>query len=72
MLSAKREAGMYQAQFYRVRRGQSEKVGSPVTLQSTSVGSAQDEALALVPPEGANCVKIVADGLVISRHGFAL
>lgn len=63
---------MYQAQFYRVRRGKSEDVGSPLTLQSTSVGAAQDEALALVPPEGANCVKVVADGQVVSRHGFAL
>ena len=72
MLSAEQESEMYQAQFYRVRRGQSEDIGSPLTLQSTSAGLAQDEALALVPPEGANCVKIVADGLVILRHGFAL
>ena len=72
MLSAKHESDMYQAQFYRVRRGQSEDIGLPLPLQSTSVGAAQDEALALVPPEGANCVKILADELVISRHGFAL
>ena len=72
MFGVEQESEMYQAQFYRVRRGQSEDIGSPLTLQSTSAGLAQDEALALVPPEGANCVKIVADGLVISRHGFAL
>ena len=63
---------MFRAQFYRVRRGQPEDIGSPVVLGATNLDSAQDEALALVPPEGANCVKIVADGLVISRHGFAL
>lgn len=72
MLGAEQESAMYKAQFYRVRRGNSEDIGSPPTLQSTSVGAAQDEALALVPPKGANCVKIVADGLVASRHGFAL
>jgi hypothetical protein len=63
---------MYVAQFYRVRRRQSEDVGSPLPLQATTLEAAEDEALALVPPEGANCVKILADDRVISRHGFAL
>ena len=63
---------MFQAQFYRVRRGQSEAVGPLLPLKSTSLGSAQDEALGLVPPAGANCVKILANDQVVSRHGFAI
>ena len=63
---------MFRAQFYRVRRGQPEDIGLPVVLGATNLDSAQDEALGLVPPAEANCVKILADDRVVSRHGFAL
>ena len=63
---------MYQAQFYRVRRGKSEDVGGLLALKATSLVAAQDEALGLIPPEAANCVKILADGEILARFGFAL
>ena len=41
-------------------------------LALTSLVAAQDEALGLIPPEAANCVKILADGEILARFGFAL
>lgn len=65
-------ASMYQARFCWVEGLEETDVGNLLGLSALSDEEAIDEALALTPPERANFVKIIRDGLVISKHGVAL
>lgn len=64
---------MYQAQFYRIDGLDQTDVGSRIGLAATTRDAAEDEALALARPEGANFVKVLFDGRPVGeRLGFAL
>ena len=52
----------YQAIFVKIDGLSEEFVGNPVRLNATTHDEAEDEALALSPPEGANVIKLFRDG----------
>lgn len=64
---------MYQAQFYKIDGLEQTDIGSPIGLAATTTGAAEDEALSLSRPEGANFIKILLDGRPAGeRLGFEL
>ena len=48
------------------------EVGNSHGLAAETLSGAEDEALSLPPPPGANFVKIFNEGRVVRRLGFAL
>jgi hypothetical protein len=63
---------MYQAQFFKAEGLHETDVGALVGLRAVTLDKARHEALALTRPAGSNFVKIVSDGRVVSKLGFAL
>jgi hypothetical protein len=63
---------MYQAQFCKLDGLDEEDIGTAVGLQADTQDAAEDEALSLSQPEGANFVKILDDGRRVAKLGFAL
>ena len=63
---------MYQAQFCKIDGLDEEDVGTAIGLRADTKKAAEDEALSLNPPEGANFVKVLEDGKRVAKLGFAL
>lgn len=64
---------MYQAQFYKVDGLQETDIGASIGLGAETLDAAQNEALTLARPEGANFIKVLSDGMPVGeRLGFAL
>ena len=63
---------MYQAQFCKVDGLDDTDVGPSIGLQADNKDAAEDEALALQPVGDANFVKVLRDGMVVAKLGFAL
>jgi hypothetical protein len=73
MLGGKHGGDMYQAQFYKIDGLDQTDVGSPVGLAATTTDEAENKALSLSRPEGANFIKILLEGRPVGeRLGFAL
>lgn len=63
---------MYQAQFCKIDGLDEEDIGTTIGLRADTNETAEDEALSLNPPEGANFVKVLKDGRRVAKLGFAL
>ena len=64
---------MYQAQFYKVDGLEETDVGSAIGLVASTTDAAENEALELCRPDGANFVKVLFDGRQVGeRLGFAI
>ncbi len=64
---------IYQAIFVKIDGLSEEDVGNPVRLNVTTRDAAEDQALALARPEGANFVKLIREGQYEGpKLGFAL
>lgn len=63
---------MYQAQFYKVDGIDQTDVGPPFGLAATTTDAAENEALLIARPNGANFIKILHNGRPVGeRIGFA-
>lgn len=64
---------MYRAQFLKLDGLDRTHIGNGVGLGASTITEAEEEALALTPPEGANFVQVLLDGKPVSHDlGFAL